>query len=430
MKLLILTALVLTTLGAFATACLFLTDEASIPVVASTVSQAWLTTLSKVKRFVELHPELTARSVVLEGQGSRQGVYVPYHHGHAFAMADRPAGIQGLNPGPIAVLEEMSEASIATFSALLNRMGKREQSKVVGISTPSFLEDNALLHLQRRALSGDQLPGVVLAQYISPQRDHRDEGQWHHANPGLKYDMPFIAALRTDLGALPEQMFRCYRLCQLPVGSTSCWLNSQDLDGETGDGYEVWNRLTSPWKFSETAKTWVGCDIAKSYDHAAVVWGQFRDDGRLHAKCKIWTPTKTATIDLEEIADHLRELCGSYDVQQIVFDPAFFYNAPALAREGLPMVEVVQTDATMAPLVGHCYTSIRQSRITHDEDEQFTRHMLAGKRKICSKGYTIEKRDYQNKCDAAIATVLMHGAAMGLDDPATEWDSFQIGVLT
>ena len=30
--------------------------------------------------------------------------------------------------------------------------------------------------------------------------------------------------------------------------------------------------------------------------------------------------------------------------------------------------------------------------------------MLAGKRKICSMGYTIEKRHYANKCDAAVAS--------------------------
>ncbi|MEP7114608.1 MAG: terminase TerL endonuclease subunit, partial [Ilumatobacteraceae bacterium] len=413
-----------TTLGAFVTACLFLGNEASIPVVADTVPQAWFTTLGRVKRFVELHPQLAARSRILEGQGSRQGIYVPYHGGRAFAVASKPSGLQGLIPGPIAVLEEMSEQSIATFGALMNRLGKRP-GKVVGISTPSFHEDNALLALQRRAQSGEQLPGVVMTQYISDQKDHRDEAGWTMANPGLEWNMPDINAIRTDLATLPEQMFRCYRLCQLPTGGESCWLNSLDDDG---DGYELWQSLTSDYRLDVDAATWVGVDVAKSYDHAAVVWGQFRPDGRLHARCKIWTPTSSATIDLDEIGVFLTELCAVFDVQMICYDPAYFYNAPQLAKQGLPMVEGIQTDARMAPLVGHCYASIRRRLVTHDDDEAFTRHVLAGKRKICSSGYTIEKREYRNKCDAAVALVLMHGVAMGLDESPTETTLDMLGV--
>lgn len=417
-----------TTLAAFATACLFLTDEASIPVVADTVHQAWITTLGKIQRFVELNPELACRAAILEGQGSRQGVYVPYRDGRAFAVADRPAGLQGLNPGPVGVLEEMSEASIATFGALLNRLGKRPEAKIVGISTPSFMEDNALLQVQRRAESGDAMPGVKLTQYVSPQTDHRDESSWPLANPGLRFNMPDIEALRTDLAILPEQRFRCYRLCQLPSGAESCWMNSQDDEGETGDGYETWLKLTSAHRFVPDARTWIGVDIAKSYDHAAVVRGQFRDDGRLHAKCKIWTPTATATIDLEEIAEHIREQCAMFDVQEVWYDPSYFYNAPGLTRE-FPeqMIAVAQTDQRMAPLVGHAYTSIRQGRVSHDEDEAFTRHMLAGKRKMCSRGYTIEKRHYANKCDAAVAFCLMHGAAFNLVDEEMSFE--MLGVL-
>ena len=137
--------------------------------------------------------------------------------------------------------------------------------------------------------------------------------------------------------------------------------------------------------------------------------------GRLHARCRIWTPTTDATIDLEEIADYLRAQCARFDVKAIWYDPSYFYNAPALARE-FPdvMIEVPQTDARMAPLVGHAYSSIRQGKVSHEEDEAFTRHMMNGKRKVCSRGYTIEKRHYAHKVDAAVAFVMMHGAAFNL----------------
>jgi len=406
-----------TTFGAFVTAHLYLVQESSVPVVGETVTQAVLTLWGRVKRFIELNPDLSCRAEILEGQGSRRGIYVPSMAGHCFPIASKPAGLQGLIPS-IAALEEMSEADMATFGALMNRMGKRPDSKLIGISTPSFTPDNALLAVQRGIHSGDPMPGVALTEYVSSETDHRDESAWSQANPGLAHGILDIGALRTDLALLPEQQFRAYRLCQNPKGSQSCWLNATDDTGEeAGDAYDIWQRAESAHAFRDDAPTWVGVDVAKSRDHAAAVWVQFRDDGRLHAKCKVWTPTKDADIDLEEIADHLRHLCGKFSVKQISFDPSYFFNASQLDAEGLPMLATPPTEARMAPLVGHAYQAIRRNRITHDGDEQFTLHVLAGKRRYGAHGFTIEKRQFSNKCDAAIALVLAHGAATGIDGP-------------
>ena len=414
-----------TTLGAYLTAHLFLVDEASVPIVAETVTQAVLTAWGRVKRFVELNPSLECRAEVLEGQGSRRGVYVPGKGSHCFPIASKPAGLQGLIPS-LAVLEETSEATVETFGALMNRLGKRLGGKLLGISTPSFTPNNALLQVQQRAQSGDPMPGVVLNEYISSQDDHRDETDWPLANPALDAGILDIGAIRTDLAVLPEQQFRAYRLCQNPKGSQSCWLNSLDDDGEElGDAFEVWQRAESGYRLRDDAPTWVGVDVAKSRDHAAVVWGQYRDDGRLHAKCKVWTPTADRDIDLEAIADHLRMLCGRYDVHAVWFDPSYFYNAPALLNEGLPMVDVPPTEQRMAPIVGHAYSEIRRVRVTHDDDEQLALHVLAAKRRYGPRGFTLEKRDYTHKIDAAVALCLMVAAAHALDDGYTD-ESFRI----
>lgn len=414
-----------TTLGAYLTAHTFLEPEALVPIVAETVTQAVLTTWGRMKRFVELCPDLERRSEILEGQGSRRGIYVPGMGGHCFPIASKPAGLQGLIPS-IAVLEETSEATMGTFGALMNRLGKRVGSKLIGISTPSFTPNNALIQLQQRVQSGDPMPGVMLNEHISPQTDHRDESDWHLANPALAAGVLDIGAIRTDLAVLPEQQFRAYRLCQNPVGAASCWLNSIDDEGtETGDAYEVWMRGESAHAMREGLPVWIGVDVAKSRDHAAVVWGQFRDDGKLHVQCRVWTPTSEADIDLEAIADHLRMLCGRYSVQAIWFDPSYFYNAPLLQREGLPMVDVPPTEQRMAPIVGHAYQELRRTRISHNGDEQLTLHVLAAKRKYGPRGFTLEKRDYTNKIDAAVALCLCIGAATDFTDAYTD-DSFRI----
>lgn len=412
-----------TTLGAYITAHLFLTEEANVPVVAETVTQAVLTSWGKAKRFVELNPSLAMRAEILEGQGSRRGIYVPGMGSHCYPIASKPAGLQGINPSR-AILEEMSEATTLTFGALMNRLGKRPDSKLIGITTPSFTPDNALLQVQRAVQSGQPMPGVRLTEYISPQKDHRDESQWHYANPGLAPGVLDIGAIRTDLALLPEQQFRAYRLCQQPEGALSCWLNSLDEKGEeTGDSYEVWMRGASAYTLREDAPTWVGVDVAKSRDHAAVVWGQFRDDGRLHVMCRVWTPTSEADIDLAEIADHLVWLAGKYDVREVWYDPSYFYNAAQLQRDGLPMIEVPPSEQRMAPIVGHAYQQIRRTRVTHNDDPQLTRHVLAAKRRYGSRGFTLDKIDFNNKIDACIALVLCIAAATQLALPD---DAFRI----
>lgn len=414
------------TLAAFVTAHLFLTDEANVPVVADTLRQAWDTTLGRAKRYVELCPDLLDRAEILEGQGSRSGIYVPGMASHAFAVADKVGGLQGLQPS-LTCLEEMSVASQDTFAALMARQGKRPGAKLLGISTPSFMEDNALLQVQRAVRSGQPMPGVVLTEFISEQRDHRDEVGWLDANPGLGTEPVVldINALRTDVALMPEQSFRCYRLCQNPTGSESCWLNALDEDGnELGDAYDIWQRGLSAHAFKEGAPTWVGIDVAKSYDNAAVVWGQFRDDGTLHVKCKVWTPT-LADIDLDDIADHLRMLAGKYDLRAIWYDPSYFYNAPALAKE-LPMIEVPPTDVRMAPMVLHAYQSIRRSRVTHDDDPVLTQHVLAARRRYGASGFTIEKRNYLRKIDACVALVLCVSAATGYSAPPVDQSTFRI----
>ena len=80
----------------------------------------------------------------------------------------------------------------------------------------------------------------------------------------------------------------------------------------------------------------------------------------------------------------------------------------------------------MAPLALHAYQAVRRSRITHDDDLPFTQHVLNAKRRYGARGFTLEKRHFQQKCDAAIALVLMHGAATNFGEPEHAQDTFRI----
>ncbi len=47
-------------------------------------------------------------------------------------------------------------------------------------------------------------------------------------------------------------------------------------------------------------------------DTTAVVAVQYREDGRLHATCRLWLPTEDRPVDTTDVMAYLRELDGRY----------------------------------------------------------------------------------------------------------------------
>lgn len=406
-----------TTLAAYCVAHLFMEEEAHVPVVAATVSQAQATTYGVAARFIELNPDLMGRADIKSGKGTA-GIFVGRTNAKMDCFADRPDGLQGLQPS-IAVLEETSQASMETFSALSNRMGKKPFSKLIGISTPSTVPDNALLTLERAVESGIEVPNLRWNAYQSDQKDHRDESQWSKANPALLTTPPVLdlEAIRTDLHTNPEQWFRAYRLCQWPVGGEACWLNSlseEEGEDELGDAYEIWQRGASSWAFRKGSPMFVGVDFAISDDHAAVVYAQFRDDGRLHTKCRLFIPLPGKPIDPNEVGSFLHKLNQDYDVKGVFYDPSYFRNAPQLEEEGLPMVSVSPMASIMAPIVFQAYQEIRRQRVTHDADDAYTKSVMNGRKYYVAQGFTIQKQRgfHAHKIDAAVALCLAIHASL------------------
>jgi phage terminase large subunit-like protein len=113
-------------------------------------------------------------------------------------------------------------------------------------------------------------------------------------------------------------------------------------------------------------------------------------------------------------------------MKQVWYDPSYFYNAPALQHEGLPLVEVQPTRLQMAPLALHCYEAIRRTRVTHDDDETFNSHVLNARRSYGANGFVLEKVHYGHKIDAAIALILCYGAATQFAEPKPPNSSFRI----
>jgi phage terminase large subunit-like protein len=400
-----------TTLGGFVTTGLFLEQDGDVPIVATTVKQAEKTVYGCVVSMVEAHPELAARAHKFTSVADKR-LYIPQTNSVVYPMADLPSALQGLNPS-VPVLDEASEASIDTWDALALASGKRPDSIVIGVSTPSFkLDGNAMLAFEQALAGGVQLPGNVFHAHAAPDGcDYRDESMWQIANPGLLLDcgchhcaagappILYIDALRAEVGRVGEQKFRCYRLAQWPTMILEGWL------GE--DGPELWRRLEDPYDLVRKAPTWAGVDVSLRYDSTAVVLVQQRPDGRWHAVAKVWYPGD-GVVDQAEVREHLRRASIDFDLQGVGYDPRFFEaSAQDLYAEGLPMIEIPQTPSRMVPAVATTYRAIVSGAITHDADPVFEQHVVNAQARPSEGGITLSKNPKLNalKIDACIALV-------------------------
>jgi phage terminase large subunit-like protein len=362
---------------------------------------------------IQLNGNLSNQVLVYTGMGSAK-VLVPDLNSVMYPIADKPDGLQGLDPS-VAVLDEAAFASQETWDSLFLAAGKRSESMCIGIGTPSFEPDNAMLNTERAWRSGQQFPGFSFREWVAPEGcDHRDEAMWALANPGLVTKPPIlmIDALRTSLALSPEQAFRCYRLAQWPTAAAGGWLG----DG----GTEAWDGLNDPYTFVAGEPTFAGLDMSLRNDCSAVVAGQFRLDGRLHVKAWIWYPPEGSTVDPSEVMERVRQLDRDFDLKACVYDPRFFdLPAKMLTDERIPMVEFSQTLEGMTPAVMGCHEAISRGELSHDGDETFRRHVLNAQPRYSDRGFTLSKsKSTGGKIDAAVALCMMHRAAAA---PVPAW---------
>jgi phage terminase large subunit-like protein len=402
-----------TTLGAFLVAHLFLEEDADVPVVASTITQAMKTTYGAALRLIQLNENLANQVLIYTGMGAAK-VMVPDLNSVMYPIADKPDGLQGLDP-TVAVLDEAAFASIDTWGALVQASGKRPESKCIGIGTPSFEPVNAMQEIERAWRSGQDLPSFTFIEHTAPEGcDHRDERVWPLANPGLVTKPPILGidALRMDVAMMPEQHFRCFRLAQWPTAAAGGWLG----DG----GTEAWDGLTAPFEFVKGEPTWAGLDMSLRNDCSAVVAGQFRPDGRLHVKAWIWYPPEGGTVDPSEVMERVRQLDRDFSLKACMYDPRFFdLPAKMLFDERIPMVEFSQTLEGMTPAVMGCHEAIARGELSHDGDDVFRRHVLNAQPRYSDRGFTLSKsKSTGGKIDAAVALCMMHRAAAA---PVPAW---------
>lgn len=390
-----------TLLAAFGLWAVFCPDEGGapqVPVVATTVMQAHRSVYGVALAMIRAEDQLRDRSIVYSAIGNMK-ITVPASAGEMFPVSSAPDGLQGLDPS-LAICDEVGFQSVESWDSLLLAGGKRPRSLVVGIGTPGFDRDNALWHLRRRVSEGVALPGFRFTEFAADEGCRvDDERQWRKANPALRAKYQDIGALRTAVALSPESHFRIFRLGQW-VDGVKCWLGD--------DARKLWDSLADRWALVDGAPTWVGVDVGLNRDSTAVVAGQYRPDGRLHATCRVWLPSKDEPVDVTDVMHHLRELDRRFDLRAVGYDPRLFdFPAKTLEDEGLPMVQVPQSVETMSPATGAAMEMIKRAEVSHDGDPVFAAQVLNAVPRFNERGFMLAKAKSRGRIDAAVSLCMM-----------------------
>ena len=178
------------------------------------------------------------------------------------------------------------------------------------------------------------------------------------------------------------------------------------------------------FQFDSTAPVYVGVDSATKHDSHANVYAQWNGD-KLRVKARIWErpkddkgrPIENWKLPIAEVENDLRDAHRNYNLDSVNYDPALFErSAQQLELEGLPMVEVPQSNARMVPATQATYELIVQDRLEHKRDPVFARHIASAVAvEVPSGGYRLKKAKSKAKMDAAIALTMAVDAAVRED---------------
>ena len=335
---------------------------------------------NEAKQQIQNSPLLAAEATVY-----RDAIEMP-RFGSVFRVLSSEVKAQaGLNPSVTLFDEIWGQPNSDLFDQMSLGSGNRIEPMIISITTAGF---------DYESLAGKmyQYGKQVAAGEIN------DRKAWMIANPNLAEGLLDPEDLATAVKQTAESSVRRWRL--------NNWTRSQESWLPTG----AWEQCVAHHlDLLEGEPVWIGIDMALKRDTIAVVVAQPQETesgDRVVLRAKIWQP-ELEGIDVAGVEAHLVDLHNRYQVQEFVYDPAFFErSAEALSDRGLNMVQFPQSAARMIPACGNAYEMIVAKKIAHDGSPLFTDQVLSAAQRMSANGWTLSKGKSKRKIDSCIAMVM------------------------
>jgi phage terminase large subunit-like protein len=365
--------------------------------------------LSMARRSPRLQPYVKVQKYLIEGV--RNG-------GVMRALSSDGALQHGLNPSLSIIDEVHAHKDSSLWTALTTGTGAREQPLTFWITTSGVDEEGLLHDLYGQMWGGpgtleqvtpyltvyrDRENGVLIHWYGAPQdADPEDPRVWTGCNPA---SWRTEDALRKDYGRLVQKgllmEWRIYHLNQI-LGAESAWLPDKAWAAiqEGSPGEDPWHGL------DESLPVGVGIEKAPQSEGAAIVAAQRQGERILVRARHFQAESLTGRVSVVDMRQTLRDLRSRFPQPMVrdpktkrgipgpafAFDPyAFTESAESLEQEGLNMVTMGQTAATMAPASTTTYELVTTGRLTHDGDPILARHVMDSSALLTERGMKVQK---------------------------------------
>ena len=349
---------------------------------------------NEAKQQIQNSPLLASEATVY-----RDAIEMP-RFGSVFRVLSSEVRAQaGLNPSITLFDEVWGQPNADLFDQMSLGSGNRIEPMIISITTAGFDLDSLAgrMYQYGKQVAAGEVDDETFGfwWWEAPEDcDINDRKAWAIANPNLAEGLLDPEDLASAVKQTAESSVRRWRL--------NNWTRSQESWLPTG----AWEQCVDHQRtLDPDLPVWVGIDMALKRDTIGVVVAQPQEE-RVVVRAKIWQP-QVDGVDVAGVEAHLRELHNTYQVQEFVYDPAFFErSAEVLSDEGLNMVTFPQSAQRMIPACGNAYEMIVARKVSHDGSPMFTDQVLSAAQRMSANGWTLSKGKSKRKIDSCIAMVM------------------------
>ncbi|MBB4955525.1 phage terminase large subunit-like protein [Agrobacterium vitis] len=283
-----------------------------------------------------------------------------------------------------------------------------------------------------------------------PEDDWREEATWRKANPGLPYGFPNIVGLRNKAreaaNSPPSRyQFQQYHLNIWQAASRDPLFDMAVYDAGCDPNFDLADLEGLP--------CWLGVDLSRSGDLTALVAAFRHDDGRISLQPWFYLPSEGLenkakveqvpyprwrddnllnviegpVIEPDVIADQIINLCGTYDVREVIFDPSL--AGPLMGKlmdHGINVLQLPQTAKHMHGPICDLERVVNGRRIRHGAHPILRNHfesVVVKRAASASELTTMHKGTrHSNHIDGAIASALAVFRAAANDNQRSIFD--------
>jgi phage terminase large subunit-like protein len=304
----------------------------------------------------------------------------------------------GYNPHIVTIDELHVHKTPDLYEAMSSALHKREQPLIFGITTAGWDRKTLLWWLYQRGLAGGDPAFFFRWWTMADTAKPTDSKAIRAANPASWLR---IADIRRQQRSMPLNVW--LRL------HGNLWTSAED----TWLQMDLWDACSDPAAIPVDAPVYIAVDAAPKKDTMAVVVAHRDEQGVHHWRPYIFKADRAmGYTDYGAVEDLLRELCRTFDVRRILFDPfTMMRSMLQLADEGLPVEECPQNDARMVPASQNLYDVILEHRLRHGGDPELRAQAQAAAARETSRGWRLHKLRSAMPIDAIVAGAMASNVA-------------------